>query len=100
MFRVQVKNKSVQMSKEYFIDFLNQLNIQHSINKNMIEIKTPKEIFEEAIPFPIDLEDSEIFRLMIMAHENNITFNDFCNKILREEIEKIEKTKPSKKNKK
>jgi len=35
-----------------------------------------------------------------MAHENNMNFNDFCNKILREEIEKLEKAQPIKKTKK
>lgn len=37
--------------------------------------------------------------LMNLAHEKNITFNQLCNQILREQIEKFDKVENVKKNK-
>ena len=91
------------MSLEFFIDMLKQLNISYSISKKFILIHTPKEVADEAVSFPIELDDSELLLLMTKAHERNITFNELCNQVLREEIEKLEKselTKKTKKNKK
>ena len=100
MFKIQLKDDSVQMSKEYLIDFLKKLNINHSIRKNIVTIKTAEEINDERVPVPLELEDSEKLRLMSMAHARNLSFNDFCNEVLREEIEKFEQAKQSKKTKK
>jgi hypothetical protein len=36
----------------------------------------------------LDLPEDLVFKLMLMAHEEDITFNQFVNKILKEELEK------------
>lgn len=100
MFKVKIEKDFIQISKEYFIDFLKKLNINYLVKKNNIIIKTPQETIKEGIPFPIELNDSQLFHLMKMAHEKNITFNELCNQVLREEIEKLEKAKTPQKTKK
>ncbi len=44
----------------------------------------------------IDLEDSDFLLLAKMAHENNITFNQLCNSILRKYMMKELKEDPIK----
>jgi len=100
MFKIQLKDDSVQMSKEYFIDFLKQLNIVYSVKKNTVIIKTAEEIDDERFSVPLELEEKELLHLMSMAHAKNLSFNDFCNKVLCEEIEKLEQAQKSKKTKK
>lgn len=39
---------------------------------------------------PLDLEKEELFNLMLLAHERNITLNQLVENILREHIERIE----------
>ena len=41
----------------------------------------------------IELTEQEFLSLAIMAHEKDITFNNLCNQILKEQIDKIEKRK-------
>lgn len=36
----------------------------------------------------LELPDETVFQLMLMAHEEDITLNQFINKILKEELEK------------
>jgi predicted HicB family RNase H-like nuclease len=38
----------------------------------------------------IDMPKEELFRLMMIAHERDITLNQLIESILREEIEKLE----------
>jgi len=47
--------------------------------------------FPKKATIEIDLPDDQVFTLMKMAHEQNITFNQFVENILRKEISKIEK---------
>jgi len=37
---------------------------------------------------PLDLADDELFRLMTLAHERDITLNQMVEQILREVIER------------
>lgn len=48
--------------------------------------------FPKKIDVEIDLSDDELLILMKMAHEQDITFNQFVEDVLREEMER-EKTK-------
>ena len=99
MGKIAVKDNQVQMSVEFFTDLLKQIGIEYIVRKNSIEFKTPQETYDEGIPVPLELDDSDMLHLAMMAHERNMTFNAFCNKILREKIEKIEQEKLVKKNK-
>ena len=39
----------------------------------------------------IDLDNDVLFKLMLMAHEQDITLNQLIENVLREELTKIEK---------
>jgi ATP-dependent Clp protease adapter protein ClpS len=39
----------------------------------------------------LDLTESEIAKIALLAHERDITFNEYVNQILREFIDKLEK---------
>jgi len=73
-----------------------------NIIKSFIEdldkkIQEKKEKSEEV---EIELTEKEFNVLANMAHQRDITFNELCNNVLREQIEKLEKAKPIKKVKK
>jgi len=36
----------------------------------------------------INIPDDVLFSLMLLAHERDITFNQLCNEILREQLDK------------
>lgn len=38
----------------------------------------------------IDIDKEVLFNLCMIAHERDITLNQLCNEILKEEIEKLE----------
>ena len=46
----------------------------------------------------IELSDYEFITLAKMAHEKDVTFNQFCNTILREHISRLESEKESSTN--
>jgi len=37
----------------------------------------------------LDLDKELLFKLMLLAHEADLTLNQFCNKILRKYIKKL-----------
>ena len=43
---------------------------------------------DNRVTIEIDLEDDVLFRLMLQAHEHDITLNQMIEKILREFIDK------------
>jgi len=45
---------------------------------------------EKTETITLDLPEETIFQLMLMAHEQDITFNQFVNNILKEELAKDE----------
>lgn len=45
------------------------------------------EDYDTGIMVPVDFTDSELLKYMTMAHERNMTFNDFVNQALAEAIE-------------
>jgi len=69
----------------------------HKRDANIIKIfidnldKKIKEVDEQGVPVEIELEEKELFMLMNMAHEQNITLNKLVNNFLREQIEREEK---------
>lgn len=44
--------------------------------------------YDTRIQVPLDLDDDELFRLMVMAHESDMTLNHFVEKLLHEAIER------------
>jgi len=97
MSRVAICDDAIDV--EYFIDLLEQMNIEYTLTKKSIQFKTPKEFLDEGVPVPLELEDSVLLHLMLMAHERNITFNKLCNQVLREQIEQFENEKSLRKTK-
>ena len=47
------------------------------------------EEFDTRIQVPIDLSDNELLQLMMMAHRQDKTFNDFVTEILEQQLEKL-----------
>lgn len=54
----------------------------------MISEETNEEKMENV---EVEFDDSTFMRIALMAHEEDITFNQMCNKILKEHIESEEK---------
>jgi predicted HicB family RNase H-like nuclease len=48
-----------------------------------------RESYDDRITIPIDLPDDVMFALMKQAHEQDITFNQHVEQVLRSEIEKL-----------
>ena len=49
------------------------------------------ENYDARVSIPIELEESELLELMKMAHERDITFNEFVEEVLRNEFAKFER---------
>jgi len=47
-----------------------------------------KKKFEEV---EIEMNDDQFMKLALMAHEQDITINQLCNNILKEQIDRMEK---------
>lgn len=47
------------------------------------------EEYDERIIVPLDLDDDQLFLLMKLAHEEDITMNQYVEKLLRKEIERL-----------
>jgi len=47
------------------------------------------EDYDTRVVIPLDLEDDLVFTLMKMAHERDLTFNEFVEEILREQLTKL-----------
>ena len=52
------------------------------------------EDFDKRIVVPFELPDDILFTLMKKAHELDITFNQYMEKIIKEEIERVKKENP------
>ena len=86
------KDGIIKISQEAFEDLLEQFDVSFCIKKDSIEFETPfekKTMNNEEIE--IELFDEEFLALAKIAHEKDITFNDFCNQILKEHIDRLEK---------
>jgi len=85
------KDGIIKISQEAFEDLLEQFDVSFCIKKDSIEFETPfekKTMNSEEIQ--IELSDEEFLALAKIAHEKDITLNELCNQILREQIEKLE----------
>ena len=47
------------------------------------------EDYDTRVTLPLELDDTEMFTLMKMAHERDLTFNEFVEDILREQLDRL-----------
>lgn len=48
------------------------------------------EDYDDRVQIPLDLPKEELYVLMRMAHEHDMTFNDFIVKVLQEQLDRLE----------
>lgn len=48
------------------------------------------EDYDTRVSIPIDLPEEELMVLFKMAHERDMTFNDFVEQVLREQLERLQ----------
>ena len=48
-----------------------------------------EEDYDTRVTLPLELDDTEMFTLMKMAHERDLTFNEFVEDILREQLNRM-----------
>lgn len=53
-------------------------------------LKTADSLADTRVEVPLELSDDELFQLMKMAHEKDITLNQFVEEILRETMDRME----------
>lgn len=58
---------------------------------NVLENGAIEISFKKFETVTVDLPNETLFQLMLIAHERNVTLNQLCEDILREEINKSEK---------
>ncbi len=55
------------------------------------KIKLPPHLLHKTIAVTITLPDHLLLEAMILAHKEDMTFNAWCNAVLKEYIKEIEK---------
>jgi hypothetical protein len=50
-------------------------------------------LFKKYVEVELDIEKDVLFKLMLMAHEQNITLNKLCENILKEQMKKMKEDK-------
>jgi hypothetical protein len=58
------------------------------------------EDYDTRVQVPVDFSDEELLTYMKMAHERDMTFNEFIESALRQVIDELKDTVPKKKKKK
>ena len=61
---------------------------------------TANEDYDTRVQVPVDFTDEELLTYMKMAHERDMTFNEFVESALRQVIDELKNTVPKKKKKK
>jgi bifunctional DNA-binding transcriptional regulator/antitoxin component of YhaV-PrlF toxin-antitoxin module len=86
-------NTKVETREESFITFPEELVEQMGWKENQkftIEEKDGNITMKPYTEVEIDFDDETFMKLAKMAHEQDITFNELCNNILRDKICKLE----------
>jgi len=86
-FRLEVKNRNCGDDAWDCVKFIDLEVVDDYFDKGT-KIYQGLE-YDTRVSVPIDLSDDEMFRLMMMAHEHDLTLNQMVEKILREQIERI-----------
>lgn len=82
----EYKARGLDISSERYTDCSEDVIILTAKNA----MKTADTLADTRVEVPLELSDDEIFRLMKMAHERDITLNQLVDEILRETIDRIE----------
>lgn len=67
---------------------INKLGVKPG-DKIHMEVKDGNLVLSKLQTIEIELEDETFAQLALMAHEQDITFNELVTKILKEQIEKL-----------
>jgi hypothetical protein len=67
------------------VDYVD-LEVDDDFIQKCLSIKTGED-YDTRVSVPLELEDEEMFELMKMAHEQDITLNQFVEQLLRRVIE-------------
>jgi uncharacterized protein YozE (UPF0346 family) len=65
------------------------LDVDGDFISKCLAIKNHEE-YDTRVQVPIDIPDRELLQYMKMAHERDMTFNDFVEQALRHAIEEVE----------
>jgi hypothetical protein len=77
---------------ELILEYLEDIGLGYYNNLPILSSKEPiEEVGEDGrVGVPLELEDDELFNIMKLAHEADMSLNEFVEKILREEILRIQ----------
>lgn len=83
-------NDDIQQGWKEAWDGINWVDLESDDDfiKKSLAIKAGKE-YDTRIAVPIDIPDSDLFKYMMMAHEQDITLNQFIEQVLMQEIAKF-----------
>ncbi len=84
-----MKTYTTKVEKEevYFVTLPEEFGFEPG-QKFTIEPAGDGFILKPFVEIEVDLDDHTFMELSKMAHEQDITFNELCNNILREQLEK------------
>lgn len=84
----EAKNRNVSMNEAW--DRVNYVDLETEEDfSQKARAIISGEKYDTRVQLPLELEDDEIFKLMKLAHESDITLNQLVQKILQEEVDRI-----------
>lgn len=89
-FNATINSESILIIPEEIVKELG-LHEGDTAHFNLLEDGKIEVLFDKKEIVEIDLPNETLFQLMLMAHERNMTLNELCEDILREEMNKLEK---------
>ena len=66
------------------------LVLRENLLKNILELNMIELAEDNRVEILLDLSDQELLVLFKMAHEKDMTFNDFVEHVLKEYLEQVE----------
>ena len=88
----EAENHSVPFDEAWDEVRYTDLDVDEDFLEKLIAIFN-NEDYDDRVQIPLDLPKEELYELMRMAHEHDMTFNDFIVKVLQEQLELLEKGK-------
>lgn len=84
--RAEAKDRDVNLNEAWDDVEYTDLEVDDDFIQKCLAIKAGED-YSTDISIPIDLPDHELMHLFKLAHESNMTFNDYVNQVLREVLE-------------
>lgn len=82
---VESTNRNVSLSEAWEeVDYVDLEADDDWIQKSLAIAKD--EDYDTRVTIPLELDDDHLFTLMKMAHERDLTFNEFIEDVLREQL--------------